>query len=300
MSLSIPPLEHFIKSATALIGKSNYSQALHIVDQGFTFYPRSPYLTELLVQLPPDHVDYSPSRDQRARLAAVRYYEVLTRFLKTNPQSVIEFGSGQGSWISQASHFFSVPKSYCLAIDGPWASSWHDNSIPILACDLNEATMTNIVDTLPVCSSYDLAICVEVCEHLSQQAAKNLVSAITRNSKMAIFGSALTGQFGQGHRNCRSHYYWRALFQSSGFQLFDVFRPALQGSSQVPAWYIQNTYLYVDTSALSQLFHESLREYYHPHYCLDRPHPEVINMGMRYSLAKERSDIYQSLLWSVM
>lgn len=300
MTSSIPPIEYFINSATTLIGTSSYDQALRCIDHGFTYYPRSPYLVELLLQLPPDHVDYSPSRDQRARLAAGRYYDVLARFLKNDVRSAIEFGSGQGSWISRASDFFNIPTSECLAIDGPWAFSWHDTHIPYQECDFNQASCGSILEILSGRNLYDLSICVEVCEHLSEQSAKTLVSAITSNSRLAIFGSALTGQFGQGHRNCRSHYYWRALFQSAGFQLYDIFRPHLQDDSQVPAWYLQNTFLYVHSSCLNDLLNGQVREYCFPPKSLDIPYPSVINHGMQYSLCREKSDKFQSLIWSVI
>jgi hypothetical protein len=302
MNNRIAPLSQFIDEAGACISRCDYRSALIAIDRGFTCYPCSKELIALLDSLPPDHVEYSQSRDERARAAAIVYLSRLNSLVSSPIDSVIEFGSGQGSWISEAKKFFNIANSACLAIDGPWAQHWHDSSVPFIACDLNKSSVATVLKSDErVQARYELAICVEVCEHLSVEAAKSVVNSICDRASIVIFGSALTGQFGQGHRNCRSHYYWQAMFLSHGFKLFDAFRShTFEASQDVPPWYAQNTYLYIRSDYIASMESTELAQVSSWNSSLDYPHPQVINPGMSFCLSDARLRSFPSLLWEVV
>jgi len=302
MNNQVTPLLHFIDEARWFIAQCDYRSALIAIDTGYTYYPCSIELTALLDSLPPDHVEYSQGRDERARAAAKVYFRRLNSLIRKQIDSAIEFGSGQGSWISEAQKYFNISPSSCLAIDGLWAQQWHDASVPFMACDLNTSTFGSIIQAdEKVRETYDLAICVEVCEHLSVQAAKSVVKLICDTANIVIFGSALTGQFGQGHRNCRSHYYWRAVFLSRGFRLFDAFRShTFNATEAVPPWYAQNTYLYIKSDYIASIGRMELNQVEELYNSLDYPHPQVINPGMSFCLNDARALSFPSLLWKVI
>jgi hypothetical protein len=67
---------------------------------------------------------------------------------------------------------------------------------------------------------FDLAICVEVAEHLRPEHGPSLVDDLCRLSEAVLFGAALPHQPGKGHINCRPHHGMRRT-------AFDVYHPLL-------------------------------------------------------------------------
>jgi hypothetical protein len=60
--------------------------------------------------------------------------------------------------------------------------------------------------------SFDLAMCVEVAEHLEQEYAAVLVSTVTTHSDTIFFTASAPGQAGVKHVNCQEKSYWIYLF----------------------------------------------------------------------------------------
>lgn len=80
-------------------------------------------------------------------------------------------------------------------------------------------TWGNVMEPIN-CGRFDLAMSIEVAEHILPEASvtfvQNLTSASTR---YVILTAARPGQKGVGHINCRRPKYWIALFQREGFCL---------------------------------------------------------------------------------
>jgi hypothetical protein len=61
---------------------------------------------------------------------------------------------------------------------------------------------------------YDLAVCMEVAEHISEKYASDLVKIISRSSSKYIWWTAAQpGQGGTGHINLKPLHYWSNLFE---------------------------------------------------------------------------------------
>ena len=71
----------------------------------------------------------------------------------------------------------------------------------------------------PECE-YDLAISIEVAEHLSKRFADTFVDTIARCSGTAVITAATPGQGGTHHVNEQPHEYWISKFEERNF-LFD-------------------------------------------------------------------------------
>jgi hypothetical protein len=84
---------------------------------------------------------------------------------------------------------------------------------------------------------YDLAICLEVAEHLPVSSAGTLVDSITRASDLILFSAAIPLQTGTHHINEQWQDYWAALFDQRGFVASDIVRPAIWGRPDVRWWY---------------------------------------------------------------
>jgi hypothetical protein len=93
---------------------------------------------------------------------------------------------------------------------------------------------------------FDVAMSLEVAEHLPAEFAASFVSNLTQLSDVIIFGAAIPGQGGTNHVNERWPSYWVALFEKLGFLCFDVLRGDMWYDDRVEWWYRQNTFVFVN------------------------------------------------------
>jgi len=100
---------------------------------------------------------------------------------------------------------------------------------------------------------FDLAISLEVAEHLPESSAEGFVRSLARHAPAVLFSAAIPGQGGTGHVNCQWPSYWAALFRREGFLPVDAIRPRIRGKEGVAWWYQQNTLLFFDTSRFPRL-----------------------------------------------
>jgi hypothetical protein len=110
---------------------------------------------------------------------------------------------------------------------------------------------------------WDLAICVEVGEHLPEQYADILVANLTKLSNQILFSAAIPGQDGENHLNLQWASWWADKFKYHGFLPYykDIRNPLWQNEEIAP-YYRQNMVLYTNN--------QPSREYY-----LDRVHPRM-------------------------
>jgi hypothetical protein len=177
--------------------------------------------------------------------SALKYLELLCAWHL--PNSVVDVGCGRGVWL-RAWREKGITK--LIGLDGPWNSQEQmvDQSIAFHAIDLNKP--------IRCCEGekFDLAMTLEVAEHLEPASASTFIESLIKLSDVVLFGAAYTKQGGLNHLNERPHTYWANIFASFGYVPFDLFRPWVWGDPEIPFWYQQNTFLYVRTQA--PLFHK--------------------------------------------
>jgi 2-polyprenyl-3-methyl-5-hydroxy-6-metoxy-1,4-benzoquinol methylase len=66
---------------------------------------------------------------------------------------------------------------------------------------------------------FDIAICLEVAEHIHESFSEDLVKFLSRISKTVFFSAAPPGQGGHGHINCQPKEYWIELFGKYNYVL---------------------------------------------------------------------------------
>ncbi len=142
------------------------------------------------------------------------------------PASVIDVGCGVGSWLE------AFPGLSVLGIDEHDPA---DVSCPYRQHDLRQPFSYG---------RFDLALCLEVAEHLPAEAAPTLVASLVEAAPVVAFSAAIPGQVGHGHVNCQWPGYWRSLFAEHGYTQYDSIRALVWDDERVAWWYRQNTFLY--------------------------------------------------------
>jgi SAM-dependent methyltransferase len=164
---------------------------------------------------------------------------ILTGLIK--PTSVIDVGCGRGAWLRAFQHEGAAT---ILGLDGEYVKASQLMIPP--ACfrcvDMNEPF------ELP--GRYDLAVCLEVAEHLPEKMAAVLVDRLVQAAPVILFSAALPGQGGTHHLNEQMPAYWRALFKRHGYALLDPIRPLVLTDSRIDHWYRQNTVVYASEDAI--------------------------------------------------
>jgi len=177
--------------------------------------------------------------DNRTRIkSAEEFLSHLFKYYK--PKSLVDVGCGRGAWLKVAQN---LGVNNLLGIDGKW------NREKLILKNTKKSRVKFIYKNLnhffKVDKKYDLAICLEVAEHLNSSSAVNLVKSIINLSNAIVFGAAYNMQGGVMHINEREHSYWGKLFLNNNFIVFDIFRPNLWKRNNISFWYRQNTFLFV-------------------------------------------------------
>lgn len=151
-------------------------------------------------------------------------------------KSVVEVGCGIGhmSLVAQRSGAQEV-----LALDGPWTNRAE------LLIDQERFRPIDLSEPLELGRRFDLAICLEVAEHLPAASAATLIASLVKAADVVMFGAAIPFQGGAGHINERWQSYWRDLFAEHRYRPFDLVRPRHWNDRQIHYWYRQNTLVYV-------------------------------------------------------
>lgn len=156
------------------------------------------------------------------------------------PFSVVDVGCGTGIWLAE---FRRLGIRDLLGIDGPWVPR------DLLQIGLEEFWEHDLDEPLRCGRTFDLALCLEVAEHLPESAAGVLVESLTRLAPMILFSAAVPGQGGDGHLNEQPAAWWENLFAARGFRLLEEFGSRFTSDTRVEWWYRQNMRIYASERA---------------------------------------------------
>ena len=155
-------------------------------------------------------------------------------------QTVVDVGCGVAPWLRAALDLGAVGG---VGVDGDYIDRAR-LLVPaeaFRACDLQNGPLASALDAG---DTFDVAICVEVAEHLSADRAASFVAELCGLSDLVLFSAAIPDQGGTEHINEQWPSYWNALFDASGFACFDLLRPRLWTMVECEWWYLQNVMLF--------------------------------------------------------
>jgi hypothetical protein len=165
---------------------------------------------------------------------------ILTALLR--PRSVIDVGCGMGGWLRA---FLENGVAQLRGFDGDYVDR------PSLLIDPDTFSPIDLQRPFKLPGGNDLALCLEVAEHIPAKYAPRLIAALTASASSVLFSAAIPGQKGQGHINERWPACWRRLFARHAFAMLDPIRPLIREDRRVMWWYRQNLLLFASPAALA-------------------------------------------------
>jgi hypothetical protein len=164
---------------------------------------------------------------------AMRSARIVMEALPFQVGSVIDVGCGVGEWSNGNPDYIGI--DYRIDKDKlliPYGS--------YVECNLNREFV------VPP-KKFDLALCLEVAEHLHPSRAEPLVEYLCSLSDRVLFSAAIPYQGGSGHVNEQWQEWWAELFYKNGFGTTDnsvKLALTVVHHEEVELWYRQNMVLY--------------------------------------------------------
>lgn len=164
-------------------------------------------------------------------------------------QSVLDVGCGRGAWLVA---FQENGVETVRGIDGPHVD------LSQLLISPSCFSSADLCKPLKIDEQYDLAICLEVVEHLPTRAGRALVELLTGTAPLVLFSAAVPGQGGTGHITEEWSPYWEGIFSRYEFRRLDPIRRHIWLDNSIGWWYRQNLFLYAHRDAIKKS--EALQE----------------------------------------
>lgn len=188
---------------------------------------------------------YNPEWFKKQKKSALESASVIVPIVMdmVAPKSVVDIGCGMGAWLSV---FKNAGVTDILGLDGDWVVR-SELCIP-------EASFkqVDINASFTVGRKADLAISLEVGEHLPDSSANILVKNLVETAPVVLFSAAIPQQPGTGHINGQWPQYWAKHFKNYGYIPVDCIRRRVWENPKVGYWYAQNAFIYVKESELGR------------------------------------------------
>ncbi len=157
------------------------------------------------------------------------------------PKSVVDIGCGDGSWLAA---FLACEITDIEGRDGEWLDEG------VLKFPLKNFRRTDLFAPISIERPFDLAISLEVAEHLPESRAAQFVEELTNAAPVVLFSAAIPLQEGPNHINEQWPSYWAAHFARKGYVPVDAIRTRVWSNPDVTWWYKQNMLIYVDETKM--------------------------------------------------
>ncbi|MDZ4668152.1 MAG: methyltransferase domain-containing protein [bacterium] len=185
--------------------------------------------------------DFYNSQRKRSRISASHILPLVFEILK--PKSILDIGCGTGEWL-KASKDLGVNKVF--GIDGYYVDH------AMLSITEEEFMEYDLKQPVELNKIFDLAISMEVAEHLPEDVSDVFIGSLTNHSNCVLFSAAIPDQGGTYHINEQWQDYWVAKFEKRGYLPIDFLRNRIWESKEIDWWYKQNMILFVENETIKQ------------------------------------------------
>ena len=171
-------------------------------------------------------------------------------------KSAVDFGCATGTWLKGLEKYgITDMRGY----DGKWVDQ---SKLLIPKESFFEADFDKPID---IDRKFDLAVSIEVGEHLQESSAESFVKNITNSADFVLFSAAIPYQGGDNHVNEQWPAYWNEKFNHLGFVCVDSIRKRLWDNFEVIDFHRQNILIFVNKKRVDEVNAPQTD------FCLDNP-----------------------------
>lgn len=158
--------------------------------------------------------------------------------------SVIDLGCGDGSWLSV---FAGQGAKDIRGVDGVWMQP------SLLQIPRDSFQASDLRKPFRMERTFDLAVSLEVAEHLPPQSAETFVESLAGLAPVVLFSASIphSGPGNHYHLNEQWPHYWAEKFAQRQYVPVDCLRDAVWDSRDVEPWYKETIVLFVRRDRLA-------------------------------------------------
>src|SRR3954470_6591207 len=179
--------------------------------------------------------------EERSRSSARETIPLVLEFVPA--KSVVDVGCGIGTWLAE---FAAAGVNDVTGVDGDYVDRTK------LLVDAGKFVAKNLEQPLELGRQFDLAVSLEVAEHLPESSADRFVTSLVSLAPVVLFSAAIPNDSGDGHVNEQFPEYWQELFERHEYVVADCLRRRLWNNEKVAPYYRQDMMFYVARSRLHE------------------------------------------------
>lgn len=179
------------------------------------------------------------TRREGSRRSARLVIPLILRLVQ--PRTVVDVGCGDGSWLAVLNE---LGVADTLGIDGQYVER------ELLRIPQDRFIAMDLSQPLRLDRVFDLALSLEVAEHLPPESAGTFVHSLTQLAPVVLFSAAIPFQRGLHHLNEQWPDYWVALFKNYDYFPIDAIRGELWENGDIEWWYVQNALLFASAARI--------------------------------------------------
>jgi len=166
-------------------------------------------------------------------------YKMLAKmiFKEFGPRSIMDYGAGAGFLLHFCRDLYKI-------YDVNGVEPCLEDAQKVMPKEIRRKIAKMGLDLeLDFNREFDLAVCLEVAEHIDARHSDLIVENVTRNTNTVLWSAAVPGQGGVGHVNEQQFDYWLARFERTGFHLDDFLSRNISAwlkKKSVNKWYYKN------------------------------------------------------------
>lgn len=206
---------------------------------------------------------------------------VLKNHYRGNICSAVDLGCGIGAWLNGIKNIFDK-NAKVRGYDGDYVDR------EVLMISEKEFVPWDLQTKITDDEQYDIAISLEVAEHIPVLAIDIFLDNLTKFSDLILFSAAVPNQGGTGHINEQPLSYWIKKFDERNYEFYDIIRPYAWNNEKVSFWYKQNIAVYIRRDSPKRLLIDNKKE-----RIIDIIHPKLLEIK-----EKTREMINDEILWN--
>jgi SAM-dependent methyltransferase len=190
-----------------------------------------------------DTTFYKENRnDKKLKSVSIVLAEVIKVMPKIN--SAVDFGCGVGTWLAGLQRYGVLD---ICGFDGKWVNK------DLLVIPKECFFEVDLDKPFEIKRKFDLAISIEVAEHLSENIAVEFIKTLTMASDIVLFSAAIPFQGGTNHINEQWPEYWNNIFQTFDYVAVDCLRKMFWTDNNIQDFYKQNILIYIKKERVQEL-----------------------------------------------